>query len=52
MKETVKIDEKLLERIGKLIKRKEKRIRYAHQKQFVNVAVLNLLEREEQSGQK
>ncbi len=46
MGETVKIDKELLERVRKLIKRKK--IRYAHQKQFINVAVLDLLEREEQ----
>jgi len=44
---TVKIDPDLLDRVKKLIREKSKRIRYSHQKQFVDVAVLNLLEQEE-----
>jgi len=47
MTDTVKIDDDLLERIRKLIKRKDKKIKYANRKQFVNVAVLELLENEE-----
>jgi len=43
----VKIDKDLLNRIERLIKRKDKKIKYAHKKQFVDVAVLKLLEKEE-----
>lgn len=48
MKDNVKIDKDLLARVEKLIKKKEKKIKYAHKKQFVDVAVLNLLEKEEE----
>ena len=51
MVESVKIDEDLLKRIDKLVKRKDKKIKYAHKKQFVNVAVLNLLEKEENNNE-
>jgi metal-responsive CopG/Arc/MetJ family transcriptional regulator len=44
---TVKIDETLLGRVEKLIKMKDKKIKYANRKQFINVAVLQLLEKEE-----
>lgn len=44
---TVKIDEDLLKRVEKLIKMKDKKIKYANKKQFINVAVLQLLEVEE-----
>ncbi len=47
-KNTVKIDEDLLKRVKSLVKRKDKRIRYSSAKQFINVAVLDLLEREEE----
>jgi len=47
MTDTVKIDNDLLERIRRLIRRKDKRIKYANRKQFVNVAGLELLEKEE-----
>ena len=47
MKNTVKIDKDLLERVGRLIKKKDKKIKYAHQKQFIDIAVLKLLEEEE-----
>jgi len=50
MKDNVKIDSDLLKRVEKLIKRKEKKIKYAHKKQFINVAVLNLLEKEENNN--
>lgn len=43
----VKIDGTLLKRVEKLIKRQDKKIQYAHKKQFINVAVLKLLEKEE-----
>ena len=48
MGNTVKIDQDLLERVGKLIKKKDKKIKYAHQKQFIDIAVLKLLEEEEE----
>lgn len=51
MVESVKIDEDLLKRIEKLVKRKDKKIKYAHKKQFVNVAVLTLLEKEENNNE-
>lgn len=46
-KDTTKIDKDLLGRVKKLIKIKNKKIKYAHKKQFINVAVLKLLEEEE-----
>ena len=46
-KDTTKIDKDLLERVKKLIKMKNKKIKYANAKQFINVAVLKLLEEEE-----
>lgn len=51
MVESVKIDEDLLKRIDKLVKRKDKKIKYAHKKQFVNMAVLTLLEKEENNNE-
>jgi hypothetical protein len=47
MAETVKIDSSLLEKVYKVISKGSKRIKYASAKQFINVAVLELLEREE-----
>lgn len=44
---TTKIDENLLERVKKLIKMENKKIKYSNAKQFINVAVLKLLEAEE-----
>ena len=44
IKETVKINPELLKRIKILIKNKDKKIKYSTAKQFVNVAVLKLLE--------
>lgn len=44
---TTKIDEKLLERVKKVIKMEDKKIKYSNTKQFINVAVLKLLEVEE-----
>ena len=46
-KETVKIDEDLLKRVIAIIKDKDKKIKYSNAKQFVNVAVLGLLKKEE-----
>ena len=46
MTDSVKIDKQLLERVKKLIKNDSKRIKYSSAKQFVNISVLELLERE------
>lgn len=45
-RETVKIDEELLARVIAITKHKTKKIKYSTAKQFVNVAVLELLEKE------
>jgi hypothetical protein len=47
MSEVVKIDKELLIRVEKLIKNKGKRIKYSSKKQFIDIAVLELLEKEE-----
>ncbi|MFA4960826.1 MAG: hypothetical protein WC548_04140 [Candidatus Pacearchaeota archaeon] len=47
MSDVVKIDKDLLSKVEKLIRRKEKKIKYSNRRQFVNVAVLKLLEDEE-----
>lgn len=47
MSNVVKIDKTLLERIKRLIRKREKKIKYSSKKQFVNIAVLELLEKEE-----
>jgi hypothetical protein len=49
---TVKLDSILLGRVKRLIKRDSCRIRYGSLKQFVNIAVLNLLELEIKDGSK
>ncbi|MDD5700031.1 MAG: hypothetical protein PHH00_02445 [Candidatus Nanoarchaeia archaeon] len=46
MSNVVKIDKELLERINRLIGKKDKKIKYSSKKQFVNIAVLELLEKE------
>ena len=46
MSEVVKIDKDLLERINRLIEKNDKKITYSSKKQFVNMAVLKLLEKE------
>ena len=43
----VKIDKNLLIRVEKLIKNKDKKIVYSSRKQFINIAVLKLLKKEE-----
>lgn len=48
-KESVKINPDLLNRIKDLIKNKDKKIRYSSRKQFVDLAVLELLEKEEKN---
>ena len=45
MKETVKIDAELLDKINKII-REKLRLKYPTAKQFVNMAVLELFEKE------
>lgn len=52
MTATVKVDKILLKRVEKLINKEEKKIKFASKKQFVNVAVLELLEKEEDVGKK
>lgn len=47
MGEVVKIQKDLLSRIEKLIKNKDKKIIYSSRKQFVNIAVLKLIKKEE-----
>ena len=49
MSEVVKIDGELLERVKKIIKRNDKKIKYSSKKQFIDLAVLELLEREEKA---
>ena len=46
---TVKLDKSLLKRVKKLLKNTPHRIRYTNLKQFLNIAVLQLLEKEEKS---
>ncbi|MBW6442655.1 hypothetical protein K0A97_02630 [Patescibacteria group bacterium] len=47
MADTVKIDSKILERVENLLKKGEKKIKYANKKHFINLAVLELLKKEE-----
>lgn len=47
MSNVVKINQDLLERIKRLIRKRDKKIKYSSKKQFVNIAVLELLEKEE-----
>lgn len=42
----VKIDSELLEEVEKLIKSPKHRIKYSSKKQFINIAVMELLEKE------
>ncbi|MEK6844125.1 MAG: hypothetical protein AABX83_01730 [Nanoarchaeota archaeon] len=49
---TVKLDKALLRRAKKLLKKTSQRIRYTNLKQFVNIAILKLLEEEEIKGKK
>jgi len=46
MSDTVKIDEKLLQKIKKLVSTDANRIKYSNVKQFINIAVLEKLEKE------
>ena len=46
MKESVvKVDSELLERVEKFLELEENRIRYSSKKQFVDIAILELLDR-------
>jgi hypothetical protein len=49
-RDNVKIDENILKRVMSITKDKTKKIKYATAKQFVNIAVLELLEKEEYKG--
>ena len=44
--DVVKIDEDLLKKVKKLVNSKENRIKYSNSKQFVNIAVLEKLDKE------
>jgi hypothetical protein len=46
MSDVVKIDENLLKRVNKLIKSNSMKIKYSNAKQFVNISVLEKLEKE------
>ena len=46
MANVVKIDEDLLKKVKKLVKNKYIKIKYSNAKQFVNIAVLEKLEKE------
>ena len=47
MANVVKIDEELLKNIKKIIKKKDIRIKYSNVKQFINIAVLEKLQKED-----
>ena len=47
---TVKINSELLKKIEKLIKQGNKKLKYSSAKQFVDIAVFELLERERRVG--
>jgi metal-responsive CopG/Arc/MetJ family transcriptional regulator len=51
MVDTVKIDDDLLKRVERLIEDKFKKIKYGSRKQFINYAVIELLEKEEKDVQ-
>ncbi len=46
--DTVRIDRNLLERVEKITKDIDRRIIYSSKRQFVNIAVLRLLQKEEE----
>ena len=46
MADVVKIDEGLLKKVKNLIKKSSMKIKYSNVKQFVNIAVLEKLEKE------
>ena len=45
MSNVVKIDEKLLQKVKKLVSAESNRIKYSNVKQFINIAVLEKLEK-------
>tara|TARA_Y100000310_G_scaffold160433_1_gene160196 strand:+ start:3324 stop:3482 length:159 start_codon:yes stop_codon:yes gene_type:complete len=47
MTDVVKINEDLLKKVKKLIKEDSMKIKYSNAKQFVNIAVLEKLEKED-----
>ena len=48
MSNVVKIDEKLLQKVKKTVNAKTNRIKYSNVKQFINIAVLEKLEKEKE----
>jgi len=52
MGDSVKIDKDLLDKVNVLIKEMPFKIKYSTAKQFINVAVLELLEKEGKKGEK
>jgi hypothetical protein len=46
MSNVVKIDEELLQKVKKLVNTENNRIKYSNSKQFINLAVLEKLEKE------
>ena len=52
MTDVVKIDEDLLKKVKKLIKESSMKIKYSNAKQFVNLAVLEKLEKEDKKNGK
>ncbi len=51
MVDSVKIDKDLLNRVKSLIKEKPHKIKYSSAKQFIDIAVLELLEKEEKKNE-
>jgi len=52
MSEVVKIDPNLLKKVKKVIRGKTMRIKYSNVKQFINIAVLDKLEKEDKLSEK
>lgn len=52
MVDSVKIDKELLDAVKELIKNSPHKIKYSSAKQFIDIAVLELLERENKKGDK
>lgn len=50
MSDSVKINKELLKKVNSIIKTGPNNIKYSSAKQFVDIAVLELLEREEKRG--
>ena len=51
MVDSVKIDKELLDRVKELIKESPHKIRYSSAKQFVDIAVLEMLKKEEKKDE-